>query len=69
MSSDSLELLELLLYLFEKLIAAPLPSDIIAPVCPLQLSWTAWDASTHQLTHVIFSAERLSFVCLVPWRY
>ena len=32
MSSVSVELLELLLCLFEKLIAAPFPSDIIAPV-------------------------------------
>ena len=32
MSLDSVELLELILCFFEKLIAAPLPSDIIAPV-------------------------------------
>jgi hypothetical protein len=40
MSSDSVELLELILCLFEKLMAAPLLSDIIAPVWPQQSSWT-----------------------------
>jgi hypothetical protein len=40
MSSDLVELLELILCLFEKLMAAPLPSDNIAPVWPQQLLWT-----------------------------
>ena len=69
MISDSVELLELILCLFEKLIAAPLPSEIIAPVCHLQSLCTAWDASTHQQTHVMLSAERLSFIWQVPRKY
>ncbi len=38
MSLDSVELLELILCLLEKLMAAPLPSDNIAPVRPQQSS-------------------------------
>ena len=68
-SLDSVELLVLIWCLFEKLMAAPLPSDIIAPVWPLQSLCTAWDASIHHLTHVILSAERLSFMWRVPRRY
>ena len=48
------------------LMAAPLPSDIIAPVWPLQLSCMACEASTHHLMHGMMSAERLSFMCRVP---
>ena len=55
--------------LCEKLMTAPLPSDSIAPVWPLQSSWTACEASTHHLRHVMCLAERLSFMCRVPWRY
>ncbi len=53
---------------FEKLMAAPLPSDIIAPVWPWQSSWTAWEASTHHLRHVRSLADRLSFMWRVPRR-
>ncbi len=49
MSLDSVELLELILCLFEKLMVVPLPSDIIAPVWPRQSLWTAWEESTHHL--------------------
>ncbi len=62
MSSDSVELLELILCLFEKLMAASLPSDNIAPVWPWQLSWTEWEASTHHRRHLRLSADRLSFM-------
>ncbi len=62
MSSDSVELLELILCLFEKLMAASLLSDNIAPVWPRQLSWMAWEASTHHQRHVRLSADRLSFM-------
>ena len=48
---------------------APLPSDSIAPVCPLQSLWVACEVSTRHLRHVILSAERLSFMCRVPLRY
>ena len=37
-SLDSEELLVLILCLLEKLIAAPFPINIMAPVCPRQLS-------------------------------
>jgi hypothetical protein len=69
MSLDSVELLELILCLFEKLMAAPLPSDIIALVWPRQSSWMAWEASTHHLRHVRVSADRLSFMWRVSRRY
>ncbi len=69
MSLDSVELLELILCLFEKLMAAPLPSDIIAPVWPRQSSWTVWEASTHHLRHVRLLADRLSFMWRVLQRY
>ena len=49
--------------------AAPLPSDSIVPVWPLQTSCTVCEGSTHHLRHVILSAERLSFMCRVPQRY
>ncbi len=62
MSSDSVELLELILCLFEKLMAAPLPSNNIAPVWPWQSSWMAWEASTHHRRHVRLLADRLSFM-------
>jgi hypothetical protein len=62
MSSDSVELLELILCLFEKLMAAPLPSDNIALVWPWQSSWTAWEASTHHQRHVRLTVVRLSFM-------
>ncbi len=65
-SLDSEELLVLILCLSEKLIAAPFPMDIMAPVCPRQLSWTAWEASTHHRMVVRLSAERLSFMWQVP---
>ncbi len=57
MSLDSVELFELILCLIEKLMARPLPSDIIAPVWPWQSSWTAWEESTHHLRHVRLSAD------------
>jgi hypothetical protein len=56
------ELLELILCLFEKLMVAPLLSDKIAPVWPQQLLWTAWEASTHHQKHVRLSADMLSFM-------
>ncbi len=62
MSSDLVELLELILCLFVKLLAAPLPSDNIARVWPRQLSWMAWEASTHHQRHVRLLADRLSFM-------
>ncbi len=65
-SSDLEELLVLILCLLEKLIAAPFPINIMAPVCPQQLSWTAWEASTHHRIVVRLSAERLSFIWQVP---
>ena len=68
-SSDSVELLVFILCLCEKLMAAPLPSDSIVPVWPLQSSWTACEASTHHLRHVMLLAERLSFMCRFPWMY
>ncbi len=57
-----MELLELILCLFEKLMAVPLPSDNIAPVWPWQLSWMAWEASTNHRKHVRLLADRLSFM-------
>ncbi len=57
-----MELLELILCLFEKLMVAPLLSDKIAPVWPQQLLWTAWEASTHHQKHVRLSADMLSFM-------
>ena len=65
-SLDSEELLVLILCLLEKLIAAPFPNDIMAPVCPRQSLWTAWEASTHHPMVVRLSAERLSFIWQVP---
>ncbi len=65
-SLDSEELLVLILCLSEKLIAAPFPIEIMAPVCPWQLSWTAWEASTHYSMVVRLSAEILSFIWQVP---
>jgi hypothetical protein len=62
MSLDSVELLELIMCLFEKLMAVPLLSDNIAPVWPRQLMWMAWEASTHHQRHVRLSADRLSFM-------
>ncbi len=62
MSLDSVELLELILCLFEKLMAAPLLSDNTAPVWPWQSSWTAGEASTHHQRHVRLSADRLRFM-------
>ncbi len=61
-SSDLEDFLVLSLCLLEKLIAAPFPMDIMAPVCPWQLLWTAWEASTHHRMVVRLSAERLSFM-------
>ena len=57
-SLDSVELLVLILCLCDNLMVASLTSYIIAPVWPLQLLWTAWDAPTHNQTHVMVSAER-----------
>jgi hypothetical protein len=65
-SLDLEELLVLILCLLEKLIAAPFPINIMAPVCLRQLSWTAWEASTHHRMVVRLSAERLSFIWQVP---
>ena len=65
-SSDSEEFLVLSLCLLEKLIAAPFPMDIMAPVCPRQSLWTAWEALTHHRMVVRLSAERLSFMWQVP---
>ncbi len=65
-SLDLEELLVLNLCLLEKLIAAPFPMDIMAPVCPQQSSWTAWEALTHHCMVVRLSAERLSFMWQVP---
>jgi hypothetical protein len=62
MSLDLVELLELILCLFEKLMAAPLPSDNIALVWPWQSSWMAWEVSTHHQRHVRLLADRLSFM-------
>jgi hypothetical protein len=62
MSLDWVELLELILCLFEKLMTAPLRSDNIAPVWPWQSSWTAWEASTHHRRHVRLLADRLSLI-------
>ena len=64
---SSVELLVLILCLCEKLMAAPLPSDGIAPVWPVQSSRTMCEASTHHLWHVMLLAERLSFMCRVLW--
>ena len=58
-----------MLCLCEKMMAAPLPSDSIVPVYPLQSLWTVCEASTHHLRHVVLSDERLSFMCLVLRRY
>ncbi len=65
-SSDSVELLVLIFCLLEKLIAAPFPRDIIAPVWLRQSSCNAWDASTHQRIVVRLSADRFSFMGHVP---
>ncbi len=62
MSLGSVELLELILCLFEKLMAAPLSSNNIAPVWPRQSLWTAWKASTDHRRHVRLLADRLSFM-------
>ncbi len=68
-SSDSVELLVLIFFLLEKLIAAPFPRDIIAPVWLHQLLCTAWDTSTHQQIVGRLSAERFSFMWHIPRRY
>ncbi len=47
----------------------PFPKDIIAPVCPWQLSWMTWMASTHHRMVVRLLAERLSFTWQVPQSY
>ena len=66
-SSDSVELLVFILCLCEKLMAAPLSSDTISPVWPLQSLWTACEGSNHHLRHAMLLAERLSFMCRVLW--
>jgi hypothetical protein len=47
----------------------PLPRDIVAPVCPLQLSRVAKEASTHHLITLRLSALRMSGRCIVHLMY
>jgi hypothetical protein len=47
----------------------PLPRDIVAPVCPLQLSCVAKEASTHHLITFRLSALRISGRCTVHLIY
>ena len=68
-SSDSVELPTFSLCLREIFTIAPLPMDIIAPVCPFESQWTPYEPSTHHIKLVKFSALKCLFVYLVDFRY
>ena len=65
-NSDSVELFVLILCALDMLIAAPAPSVIIVPVCPLQSECVPYESSTYQWIAVRLSTEILNFMCLVP---
>ena len=69
MSSFSVELLTFIFYFFEKLVTAPFPRVITAPVWLLRSSFIVQDASTHHFTTDRSSAVRVGFNPIVTLRY
>ena len=56
-------------FFLDRIITSPFPSDIMSPVFPLHYLRVLYVASTHHFTIYNDSTARLSFVCLVTFKY
>ena len=68
-SSASVELPVFSLCFLTMFMSAPLPIDIVPPVCPLKSQCTPYEASTHHLIMLSESAFICLFMFKFPFRY